>query len=220
MNQSVNTRKTSHTGGICDNGFGLNKGLQTLETVPTSVCEIDILTMCVFSLFTNVSYWINVSESESYFALTGELWSVFVPGFSRKLTALKQHRTVYWHAFRILLSLSMWCAACQMNLYAWGLLHWDKGTCPTGNVATSNNKIVYPLWFGNTTVTKGHTNRRCDSTWYVLRRCLGWVLLSQFLPFRYFSNFSALSKHILTMEYHVYICQVSPQLSCGGTCQI
>ena len=49
---------------------------------------------------------------------------------------------------------------------------------------------------------------------------LGWGLLSQFPPFRYFPNFSALSKQTLAIEYHVYIWQVSPQLSCGDTCQI
>ena len=48
----------------------------------------------------------------------------------------------------------------------------------------------------------------------------GWGLLSQSPPFRYFLNFSALSEHTLCIEYHVYIWQVSPQLSCGGTCQI
>ena len=48
----------------------------------------------------------------------------------------------------------------------------------------------------------------------------GWWLLSQFSPFRYFPNFSALLKHILPTWYHVYIWQVSPQLSCGDTCQI
>ena len=48
----------------------------------------------------------------------------------------------------------------------------------------------------------------------------GWGLLSQFPPFRYFPNFSSLSKHILTVAYRVYIWQVSPQLSCGDTCQI
>ena len=49
---------------------------------------------------------------------------------------------------------------------------------------------------------------------------LGWGLLSQFLPFRYFLNFSSLSKHTLAVKYRVYIWQVSPQLSCGDTCQI
>ena len=48
----------------------------------------------------------------------------------------------------------------------------------------------------------------------------GWGLLSQFPPFRYFPIFSALSNHTLAIEYHVYIWQVSPQLSCGDTCQI
>ena len=35
-----------------------------------------------------------------------------------------------------------------------------------------------------------------------------------------FSHFLALSEHTLAIEYHVYIWQVSPQLSCGATCQI
>ena len=48
----------------------------------------------------------------------------------------------------------------------------------------------------------------------------GWGLLSQFPPFRYFPKFSSLSKHTLTVEYRVNIRQVSPQLSCGDTCQI
>ena len=48
----------------------------------------------------------------------------------------------------------------------------------------------------------------------------GWGLLSQFPPFRYFPIFSALSNHTLAIKYHVYIWQVSPQLSCGDTCQI
>ena len=48
----------------------------------------------------------------------------------------------------------------------------------------------------------------------------GWGLLSQFPPFRYFPKFSTSSKHTLTIDYHVYIWQVSPQLSCGGTCLI
>ena len=48
----------------------------------------------------------------------------------------------------------------------------------------------------------------------------GWGLLSQFPPFRYFPIFSALSNHTLAIEYHVYIWQVSPQLSCSDTCQI
>ena len=36
----------------------------------------------------------------------------------------------------------------------------------------------------------------------------------------FFPKFSALSKHTLDIGYHVYIWQVSPQLSCGGTCLI
>ena len=48
----------------------------------------------------------------------------------------------------------------------------------------------------------------------------GWGLLSRFPPFFYFPIFSALSKHTLDIEYHRNIWQVSPQLSCGDTCQI
>ena len=47
-----------------------------------------------------------------------------------------------------------------------------------------------------------------------------WGLLSQFPPFRYFPHFSGSWKHRLIIEYHVYIWQVAPQLSCGDTCQI
>ena len=49
---------------------------------------------------------------------------------------------------------------------------------------------------------------------------LGWGLPSPFPPFRYPPDNSAPSKHALAVEYHVYIGQVSPQLSCGDTCQI
>ena len=47
---------------------------------------------------------------------------------------------------------------------------------------------------------------------------LGWRLLSQFPPFRYFPNFSSLLKQ--TVKYRIYIWLVSPQVSCGDTCQI
>ena len=46
---------------------------------------------------------------------------------------------------------------------------------------------------------------------------LRWGLLSQFLPFCYFS---ASPKSMLAIVYNVYIWQVSPQLSCHATCQI
>ena len=49
---------------------------------------------------------------------------------------------------------------------------------------------------------------------------LGWGLLRKFSPFRYYLDFSSLSKHTLEIEYHVYILQISLQHSCGDTCQI
>ena len=38
--------------------------------------------------------------------------------------------------------------------------------------------------------------------------------------FPFFPKFSALSKHTLAIKYHVYIWQVSPQLSCSDICEI
>ena len=35
-----------------------------------------------------------------------------------------------------------------------------------------------------------------------------------------FSHIPLLSKQMLAIEYHIYIWQVSLQLSCGDTCQI
>ena len=49
---------------------------------------------------------------------------------------------------------------------------------------------------------------------------LGWGLLSQFSPFRYFPNFSASPKYMLAIVYRIHIWQVLQQLSCGDTCQI
>ena len=48
----------------------------------------------------------------------------------------------------------------------------------------------------------------------------GGGYLFNFLPSVIFPNFSAFSKHWLLIEYHIHIWQVSPQLSCGDTCQI
>ena len=47
-----------------------------------------------------------------------------------------------------------------------------------------------------------------------------WGLLSQFSSFPYFPSFFQHCQTTLTIEYHVYIWRVSPQLSCGDTCQI
>ena len=57
------------------------------------------------------------------------------------------------------------------------------------------------------------------SNLFVQQLVQGWGLLSEFSPFRYLPHFPLLSKQPLAIEYHVYIWQVSPQLSCGDTCQ-
>ena len=53
------------TGGLYDSDFGLNKGIQTLRTVPTSVYAIDVLTLCCNTAYCIpvLIYWINLSES-------------------------------------------------------------------------------------------------------------------------------------------------------------
>ena len=66
----------------------------------------------------------------------------------------------------------------------------------------------------------GSTIMQRPTCWLLHSPSLGWGLLSQFPPFRYFPIFSALSNHTSAIEYHVYIWQVAAQLSCGDTCQI
>ena len=60
----------------------------------------------------------------------------------------------------------------------------------------------------------------CLSDWVRWKRSGVGVtkLIGNFL--NYFPNFLSLSKHTLAIEYHIYIWQVSPQLSCGHTYQI
>ena len=65
-----------------------------------------------------------------------------------------------------------------------------------------------------------HTWISWISDWSVAASKQGWGLLSQFSPFRYFPHFPLLSQQTLAIEYHVYIWQVSPQPSCGDTCEI
>ena len=65
-------------------------------------------------------------------------------------------------------------------------------------------------------VTASNDSRRtCYNTCACATRDLGWGLLSQFSPFRYFPIFSTLWKHC-----YVDIWQVLPQLSCRDTRQI
>ena len=62
-----------NTGVFYDSDFGLDKGLQTLWTVSTSVYKIDILPLCVVILYTCVNYWSN----KCFWILNPDLvWSV------------------------------------------------------------------------------------------------------------------------------------------------
>ena len=97
----------------------------------------------------------------------------------------------------------------------------------TGNMTRSDNIASTSFTSGSWSVvaagllyykdTSGHTYPEHHASSHPIQ---GWGLLSQFLPLRYFPDFSALSKQPLAIENHIYIWQVSPQLGCGGTCQI
>ena len=81
--------------------------------------------------------------------------------------------------------------------------------------------ILHRLWFDT-----GSSNMTVIEVWSwfsVHRKChycsgVGVTKPIAFVPL--FSNFSSSPKYTLANEYHVHIWQVSPQLSCGDTCQI
>ena len=73
---------------------------------------------------------------------------------------------------------------------------------------------------GFVTPTPGQIVCRSADNVFWKKNVLGWRLLSQFSPFRYFPNYSEWYKQWLPEWYQVYIWQVSPQLSCGDTWQI
>ena len=110
---------------------------------------------------------------------------------------------------------SPWKSECSVALQARS--HWLCHGTPfgkTGIVHCLDMWFIQPFEF-ILVIVLAHSRLR---QWFGSEQ--GWGLLSRFPPFRYFPNFSALSKHTLYIEYHVYIWQVSPQLSCGDTCQI
>ena len=84
---------------------------------------------------------------------------------------------------------------------------------PSNPINNKSTSLKMTIW--RQTVT---SKRHYQNQWWPWGQ--GWGLLSQFPPFCYFPNFSELWNHTLAIDYHVYIWQVSPQLSCGGTCQI
>ena len=80
--------------------------------------------------------------------------------------------------------------------------------------------VTYNMSNNYTQVSHSYFVVACISLLYTpTEATLGWGLLSQFPLFRYFPNFLTSPKHTLAIDYHVYIWRVSPQLSCGDTCQ-
>ena len=87
--------------------------------------------------------------------------------------------------------------------------------------ATVIEEYVDPIWFEWARPT--FWIFCCSDSLYNIAQVaysLGVGFLSQFPLFRYFPKVSTLSKDTLYIENHVYIWQVSTQLSCGDTCQI
>ena len=71
LQKSLPPRCLLNTGGLCDSGFGLIRGLQTSLTVPTSAYVIDILKLCVVILYTHFHlltkrFWIWIKSSALY----------------------------------------------------------------------------------------------------------------------------------------------------------
>ena len=100
---------------------------------------------------------------------------------------------------------------------------WITG-CPVMPISVDVSSLcqcLNPLWPGDTILFQDNAVENilcrlmavCDAD-------LGWGLLSQFPVYHNFPQFSALWRHALATKCHIYIWQVSPQLSCGGTCQI
>ena len=89
---------------------------------------------------------------------------------------------------------------------------------PTANVILQKRTEIYDNKNGTFIVTTTFVYTLCGVP-HILEGS-GWGLPSQFPPFRYFPKLSALSKHKLTIKYDVHFQQVSPQLTCGDTCQI
>ena len=64
----------------------------------------------------------------------------------------------------------------------------------------------------------GQTRLKRIYTVYIFYTVVG--LLSKFSPLSYFARFSGWSKYRSPTKHHIYIYQLSPQLSCGDTWQI
>ena len=89
-------------------------------------------------------------------------------------------------------------------------------TTVNGYTVMSQKHDTCVKWSGNSACHHGAWSTLVQ----LMASQLGWGLLSQFPPFRYFPIFAESSKYHLPNEYHIYIWKVSPQPSCGDTCQI
>ena len=125
--------------------------------------------------------------------------------FTNSVSIAIQHRWKFNFVFNSILK--KWFASI--------LCTWHE-SCATAACA----KFCWDLMAMNDWIRTRRSFYRIASKTQLWNGALGWGLLSQFPPFRYFPNFSESQKHTLAIEYHVYIWQVSPQLSCGDTCQI
>ena len=73
---------------------------------------------------------------------------------------------------------------------------------------------------GLQTIMNGVFTMAVFMLWSMGRNISGVVVTKPIFSVPLFSTFPLLSKQKLAIEYRVHIWQVSPQLSCGDTCQI
>ena len=90
-----------------------------------------------------------------------------------------------------------------INMKEWDVITYAFNTCNTGLVAVSTNRSNMVRSSYSKTVTES-----------------GVGVTKPIFSVPLFSTFPLLSKQTLAIEYRVHIWQVSPQLSCGDTCQI
>ena len=113
----------------------------------------------------------------------------------------------------------------EMDISATRQIEWRHDKCYLRLANKQNRSRLLLLLFLTCWSKRNGNNYSWTITCHLLlnMRCLleqGWGLLSQFPLFRYFPYLSGSWKHMLAIEYHLYVWQVSPQLSCGDTCEM
>ena len=97
-----------------------------------------------------------------------------------------------------------------------GLVH--QATCPCLGQSWSRSMSPYGVIRAQVTpICATYALKPSSNSHTEMQYIQGWGVTK---PISSVPIVSALRIHTLAIEYHVYIWQVSPQLSCGDTCQI